>query len=220
MLEKTLESPLDCKEIKPVNSKVLNIHWKDWCWSSNTLATWWEELTHWKRPDAEKDWGGEGADRGRDDWMASPTQWTQVWASSRNCWRTRKPGVLQSMELQRVGHNWETELNHFFWGLPLWLSGKEPTCNAGDAGSFPASEKSLGGGNGNPLQYSCLENSMNRRIWQAQSMGCKVGHDWEIITFTFKVITQRWFHLILRYIWCVLLILPDPITRISLGWRQ
>ena len=53
VLEKTLESPLDCREIKPVNPKsTLNIHWKDWCWSwsSKTLATWWEEPTHWKRP--------------------------------------------------------------------------------------------------------------------------------------------------------------------------
>ena len=46
----TLESPLDSKEIKPVNPKGnLNIHWKDWCWSSNTLATSCEEPTHWKR---------------------------------------------------------------------------------------------------------------------------------------------------------------------------
>ena len=54
---------------------VLNIHWKDWCWSwsSDTLATWWEELTYWKRP-----WcwerlraGEEGGDRGQDGWMAS-----------------------------------------------------------------------------------------------------------------------------------------------------
>ena len=52
VLEKTLESPLDCKEIQSVNPKVLNIHWKDWCWSwnSNILATWCKELTHWKRP--------------------------------------------------------------------------------------------------------------------------------------------------------------------------
>ena len=51
---RTLENPLDSKEIKPVNPKEssLNIHWKDWCWSwsSNTLATWWEELTPWKIP--------------------------------------------------------------------------------------------------------------------------------------------------------------------------
>ena len=59
VLEKTLESPLDCKEIQPVqpkgnqsNLKEMNVHWKDWCWSwnSNTLATWCEELTHLKRP--------------------------------------------------------------------------------------------------------------------------------------------------------------------------
>ena len=54
VLEKTLESHLDCTEIKPVNLKesALNIHWKDWCWtwSSNTLATWCKEPTHWKRP--------------------------------------------------------------------------------------------------------------------------------------------------------------------------
>ena len=52
VLEKTLESPLDCKEIQPVHPKgdrsVLGVHWKDWCWSwgSNTLTTWYEELTH------------------------------------------------------------------------------------------------------------------------------------------------------------------------------
>ena len=57
---------------------------KGWCWSSNTLATWWEEPAHWKWP-----WcweklkaGGEGDDRGWDGWMAPPTQWTQVCANS------------------------------------------------------------------------------------------------------------------------------------------
>ena len=54
VLEKTLESPLDCKEIQPVHPKwsVLGVNWKDWCWSlnSNTLATWCQELTHLKRP--------------------------------------------------------------------------------------------------------------------------------------------------------------------------
>ena len=50
-----------------------------------------------------------GNDRGRDGWMALPTQWTWVWVSSRNWWWTRKPGVLQSMGSQRVGHNWVTE---------------------------------------------------------------------------------------------------------------
>ena len=81
VLDKTLESLLDCKEIQPVHPKgnqFLNIHWKDWCWNwnSNTLASWCKELTHWKRP-----WcwerlraGGEGNDREWDGWMASLTQ--------------------------------------------------------------------------------------------------------------------------------------------------
>ena len=93
----------------------LIIHWKDWCWSwnSNTLATWCEVLTHWKRP-----WcwerlneGGERDDRGWDGWMASPTRWTWVWASSGSWWWTGRPGVLQSMGSQRFRHNWATELN-------------------------------------------------------------------------------------------------------------
>ena len=87
-----------------------NIHWKDWCWSwsSNTLATWCEELTHLRRP-----WfwerlkaGREGANGGWDGWMASPTQWTWVWASSWSWWWTGKPGVLQSTGSWTVGHNW------------------------------------------------------------------------------------------------------------------
>ena len=92
---------------------VLNIHWKDWCWSSNSLATWYEELTHWKRPwcwERSKA-GGEGDDRGWDGWMASSTWWTWAWASSRSWWWTGNPGVLQSMGSQRVGHHWATELN-------------------------------------------------------------------------------------------------------------
>ena len=55
-------------------------------------------------------------------------------------------------------------------GLPRWLSGKESTCIAGDtgdAGSFPGSGRSRVEGNGNPLQYSCLENPMNRGAWWA-----------------------------------------------------
>ena len=80
---------------------ILNIHWKDWCWSwsSNTLAIWCEELTHWKRPWS---WerlkaGGEGDNRGWDGWLASLTQWTLVWASSRRLWGTGRPGMLHSM---------------------------------------------------------------------------------------------------------------------------
>ena len=53
--------------------------------------------------------GGEGDDRGWDGWMASLTQWTWVWASSRRWWGTGKPGMLQSMGLQRVRRDWATE---------------------------------------------------------------------------------------------------------------
>ena len=112
VLEKTLESPLDCKEIKPVSPKgksTLNIHWKDccWSWSSNTLATWCKEPSHWKRPWCweRSQAGGEGDDRGWDGWMASPTQWTRVWANSWRWRRTGKPGRLQSTGSQRVKHN-------------------------------------------------------------------------------------------------------------------
>ena len=73
--------------------------------------------------------GGEGEDRVWDGWIASPTQWTWVWASSRRWWRTRKPGMLQSMGLQRVGRNWATELNwtdthigKFYWQLAALMA--------------------------------------------------------------------------------------------------
>ena len=66
----------------------MNIHWKDWCWSSKTLATWFKEPTHWKRP-----WGwerlragGEGGDRGWESWLASLTQWIWIWASFGRQW--------------------------------------------------------------------------------------------------------------------------------------
>ena len=96
------------------------MHWKDWCWSWNSspLATWCEEWTPWKRPWCwERLKAGEGDDRGWDGWMASPTQWTWVWASSGSWWWTGKPGVLQSMGSQRVGHHWVTELN---WCPSIW----------------------------------------------------------------------------------------------------
>ena len=52
-------------------------------------------------------------------------------------------------------------------GLPWWLSGKESTYNAGDAGLIPGLGRSPGEGNGNSLQYSCLENPMDRGAWWA-----------------------------------------------------
>ena len=103
VLEKTLVSSLDCKEIQPVNPKGN----QSWIFTGRTDAEadapilWPPDARsrHWKRP-----WcwerlraGGEGGSRGWDGWMAWVTQWTWVWASSRRRWRTGKPGVLQSM---------------------------------------------------------------------------------------------------------------------------
>ena len=69
--------------------------------STRTVLAWcWEGLGA----------GREGDDRGRDGWMASLTQWTWVWVNSGRWW-TGRPGVLQSMGSQRVGHDWATELN-------------------------------------------------------------------------------------------------------------
>ena len=97
-----------------LKKSVLNIHWKDWSWSwsPSTLTTWCQELTHWKRSwRCERLKAGEGDDVGYGGWMASLTRWTWVWTSSRSWWWTGKPGMLQSMGLQRVRHHWKTELN-------------------------------------------------------------------------------------------------------------
>ena len=90
-------------------------------------STWWEELTHWKRP-----WcwerlkaGGEGEDRGWDGWMASRTRWAWVWANSGSWWWTGKPGMLQSMGSQRVRHDWATELNSSPKVMQFYLWTKE-----------------------------------------------------------------------------------------------
>ena len=111
VLEKTLESPLDCKEIQPVHPKGD----ESWVFTGRTDVEAETPIPwpHWKRP-----WcwerlraGGEGDDRGWDSWMASLTQWTWVWVNFRNWWWIGRPGVLQFMGSQRVGHDWATELN-------------------------------------------------------------------------------------------------------------
>ena len=121
MLEKTLESPLDCNEIQPVHPK------GDQSWvfigrthvEAETPRLWppdvksCEELTHLKRPWCWKRLraGGEGDDRGWDGWMASLTQWTWFWVDSGCWWSTGRPGVLWFMGLHRVRQSWATELN-------------------------------------------------------------------------------------------------------------
>ena len=83
------------------------------CMRAQLLSHIWLSVIPWtgKKPwCCERLWaGGKGDSRGWDGWMASPIQWTQVWASSGRQWRTRKPGVLQSMGSQRVGDDWATE---------------------------------------------------------------------------------------------------------------
>jgi len=98
-----------------------------------------QELTHLKRP-----WclerskvGGEGDNRGWDGWMASPTQWIWVWVSSKS-WRwTGRPGVLQSMGSQRVGHDWVTEVNwtEQYTGLRSLTSDGSHDPSSGSTGS-------------------------------------------------------------------------------------
>jgi len=114
VLEKTIESPLGCKEsiLKETSPECL-LEGLMLKLKLQYLTTWCEELTHWKRL-----WwwerlraGGEGDDRGWDGWMASLTPWIWVWARSGSWWWTGKPGLLQSMGLQRVRHDWAPELN-------------------------------------------------------------------------------------------------------------
>ena len=116
-LEKTLESPLDCKEIQPVHSE----EDQSWIFIGRTDA---EAETLILSPPGVKNWlfsrpwrwerlkaGGERDDRGWDSWMASPTWWTWVSVNSGSWWWTGRPGMLWFIGLQRVGHDWATELN-------------------------------------------------------------------------------------------------------------
>ena len=113
VLEKTLESSLDSKEIKPVNRKIN----QPWIFigridaEAQVPTLWPPDAKRWLTgKDPDEDWRQEEkGTRRQDGWMGSPTQRTWVWANSRKQWRTGKPGVLQSMRLKRVGHNWVTE---------------------------------------------------------------------------------------------------------------
>ena len=118
VLEKTLENPLDCKEIQPVNPQGN----QSWMFIGRTDVEaeapilWPPDVKNWftgKDPDAGKYWRQEekGMIEDRDGWMASPTQWTWVWVNSGGWWWTGRPGMLQSMGSQRVRHDWMTELN-------------------------------------------------------------------------------------------------------------
>ena len=119
VLEKTLESPLDCKEIQPVHPK------GDQSWvftgvEGLRLKLKLQYFGHlmWRVDSLEKTLmlgglgaGGEGDDRGWDSWMASLARWTWVWVNSGSWWWTGRPGVLRFLGSQRVRHDWVPELN-------------------------------------------------------------------------------------------------------------
>ena len=111
VLEKTLESPLDCKEMQSVLPK-----WnQSWIFIGRTNAEaetpklWPPDVKNWllgKDLDSRKYWRQEQKGTSEDE-----MQWTWVWVGSRSWWWTGKPGMLQSMGLQKVRHNWTTELS-------------------------------------------------------------------------------------------------------------
>ena len=125
VLEETLESPLDCKEIKPVHPKGNQL----WIYSLEGLMPklklqYFGHLM-WRTDPLEKtlmlgkiEGRRRGDDRGWDSWMASLMWWTWVWVSSGSWWWTGKPGVLQSVRSQRVQHDWVTELNWISFWVP------------------------------------------------------------------------------------------------------
>ena len=117
VLEKTPESPLDCKDIQLVHPKGN----QSWIFFGRTDAEaetpilWPPDATNWvigKDPDAGRDWGQEEKQKTEDE-MVGWHHWLnghEVWASSRSWWYTEKPGVLQSLGSQSVRHVWATEL--------------------------------------------------------------------------------------------------------------
>ena len=119
VLRKTLESPLDYKEIKPVNPKGN----QSWIFIGRTDAEaeapilWPPDVKNWlirKDPDAGKDWREEEKGTSEwDGWMTSPTRWTWVWASSRSGWWTGKPSMLQPMGLQ--SRTWLSNWSELNW---------------------------------------------------------------------------------------------------------
>ena len=108
-----------------LKKSTLNVHWKDWCWSwsSYTLATWCEELTHWKRS-----WcwerlmaGRERGGRGWGGWMASPTQWTWVWANSGDDEGQGSLTCCSPWGSQRIGSGLATEQQReHSHSVPYW----------------------------------------------------------------------------------------------------
>ena len=188
VLEKTLESPLDCKEIQPVHSKgdhpgcsleglMLKL-------KLQYFGHLMRRVAHWKRLWCWEGFGAreEGDDGGWDGWMASPTRWTRVWVNSGSWWWTRRPGVLRFMGSQRVRHYWETELN--------WTLMTQMVKNL--SGMWGIWVQSL---SGEDSQEEGIATHSSIFVWRIpwteepgglQSMGSqKVRYGWATNTFTF-----------------------------------
>ena len=121
VLVKTLESPLDCKEIQPVHSK----GYRPWVLigrtdvKTETPILWPPHVKSWltgKDTDAGRDWGQEEKGTTEDE-MAGWHPWTWVWVNSGSWWWTGRPGLLRFTGSQRVGHDWATELNWCCLGI-------------------------------------------------------------------------------------------------------
>ena len=131
VLEKTLENPLECGEIKPVNPKG-NQFWI----SLGGLMLKLQYFGHlMQRADAlekilmlgKMEGGGGGDSRGWDGWMASLTQWTWLWVHSGSWWWTGRPGMLQFMgsQSQTQLSDWTTTLGTYFLpGTVLAVDGR------------------------------------------------------------------------------------------------
>ena len=119
------------------------------------------------------------------------TDRTPAFMGFSHCWEKQSTHKISDSDLKK--RNLCSNLRSF----PHSSAGKKSACNAGDLGSIPGLGRSPGEGNGNPLQYSCLENSMDRAAWWATVHGvARVGHDWA--TRVTILSSYRWYHWVLR----------------------
>ena len=128
--------------------------------------------------------GGEGDNKEWDGWMASPTQWRWVWINSGSWWGTGKPGVLCFMGLQRVGHDWVTELN---WTLDIKLfifvlRNKQAFCQYGNVKEDPSAVLSLSGDTRSQTSYRKnsfrnINGNRNYKMTDSHKFQC-FGHGW------------------------------------------
>ena len=176
---RTLESPLDCSEIQPVHPKGN----QSWIFigktevEAETPILWPPDAKNWligKDHDAGKDWRQEKEETTEDERVG----WNH-WLNGLESEQALGVGDGQgSLDCCSPWAHKELDMTKLNWFVVTYGSsdGKESACNVADLGSIPGSGRSPGEGNGNPLRYSCLENSMNRP-W-----GCKESDTSEWVT--------------------------------------